>query len=907
MQQHFSQTDNEIPTVSILIPTLNEARNIALLLTRTLAVIEKNKLAAEVLVVDGGSTDGTQSCVRSWIDQYPIRLIQADGARGLAGDIVAAAESARGDFVVVLDADLSHPPEVIPRLLEPLLAGTHDMAMGSRYVPGGTMLEWPWTRWLVSRTATLLVRPLVSIRDPLSGFFAVKRETLLRSARGLSGFKIALEILGRADDSLRVLEVPIVFQNRSAGRSKFGVRQVRIFLSQVASLCGAAAPDASSSHMAFAVPLAMVLDVVLWQIFLTAGLSPMLSQAASFLALLFSYSVVAGRKRLSEFGKSRGVAAWRLWGRLSLIALLTVPLRGAIYTMVAAHWHWPVEAAVLSASLICGGLFFFALVLFVFVAPPGDGVQRARWGIIAIGAVIYLSLLKLAFLGLLNIMPEEAYYWNYAQHLDLGYLDHPPMVGWLIWIATGWFGHSEFAVRVPALISWLIASVFMFRLTVNLQDRAAAFRAVLLLAVLPVYFGVGFFMTPDAPLYAAWVACLYFLERALAGADRRAWLGVGVCIGLGLLAKYTIALLGLGILIFVLLDAKSRRWLARPQPFIAAAVAVVLFAPVLFWNLQNGWASFAFQGLRRWDGGQDFSLHLILASLLLVLTPVGVLAAGKILLPGHRGDPSTDGERKKGLWLFSFTAAPLAVFVVHSLHDDPKLHWTGPVFLAALPFIAADMVRRKGEMTTPWIRWLRRGWLPTIVALLVAHGGIFTYFAMGLPGSSMSEKRAFGAWRQLAVRVGQLERVLEIKTGSEPIIVGMDKYVISSQMSFYDRSDRDGARNTAGPHLFGGRSLMWEYWLPRSEAIGRNLLLIGFDGKRLSDPFLEQHFEHMSDVVKETLQQDGRTVGSFHWRVGYRYRDPCAEIGSAVAERRFVPHDERCVPRVAERHRERFG
>jgi dolichol-phosphate mannosyltransferase len=898
------KTNHRIPRVSILVPTLNEAGNIALLLDRIFAVVEKNGLAAEVLVVDGGSTDGTQACVQDCIAENRIRLIQADGTRGLAGDILTAAQSARGEFVVVLDADLSHPPEVIPQLLEPLLAGTHDMAVASRYMRGGSMRDWPWIRWLVSRTATMLVRPLVSVKDPMSGFFAVKREMLLRLASGMSGFKIALEILGRSDDSLRVTEVPIVFQNRIAGRSKFGIRQVKIFLSQLAALCGAAAPAASSSHFTFAAPLVLVLDVLLFEILLYFRLNPIFSQAVSFFAAMITYSAFFGRKMFAEFAKSTGTAPWRLWGRLWLVSLLVFLLRSAIFMMIVMHWQWPVQAAILSAASISAGLFFLAAVLFVFVVPAAGGIQRSRWCLITLSVFSYVLLLKLAFLGLVNVIPEEAYYWNYAQHLDIGYLDHPPLVAWLIWISTSWFGHSEFAVRLPALISWLIASVFMFRLTLNLQERPAAFRSVLLMAVLPIYFGVGFFITPDAPLHAAWAACLYFLERALIGADRRSWLGVGICVGLGLLAKYTFALLGLGTLIFVLFDTKARRWLVRPQPFVAALVALILFSPVLFWNLQNGWASFVFQGTRRWDGNQDFSLHLIFASLFLVLTPVGVLSAGKILLSArdsldsHRTE---DRQRKKRLWLFSFTAVPLAVFVIQSLQNEPKLHWTGPVFLAAIPFIAGDMLGRADEITRPWVNFFRRAWLPTIVVLLLSYGSVFHYLGMGLPGLSMSEKRAFGAWRQVGERVGQLEQALEVETGAEPLIVGMDKYMISSELSFYDLSDRGGTHNMAGPHLFGGRSNMWEYWLPRSAAIGRNLLLIEFDSKKLTDPFLAEHFDRMSEVSKETLKKDGRIVGSFHWRVGYNYRDPCAKIHSATATPRFVPWADRCVPDTLDR------
>jgi dolichol-phosphate mannosyltransferase len=216
---------------------------------------------------------------------------------------------------------------------------------------------------------------------------------------------------------------------------------------------------------------------------------------------------------------------------------------------------------------------------------------------------------------------------------------------------------------------------------------------------------------------------------------------------------------------------------------------------------------------------------------------------------------------------------PILVFVVHGLQNDSKLHWTAPVFLAALPLIAADMVSRVGEVAGSLTRFVRRAWMPTFLVLLFTYGAMFYFFALGLPGFPLTSARAFGAWRLLSFRVGQIEKAIEKKTGAEPVIVGMDKYNISSVTSFYDHADRDGSWNTGGPHLFGGRGLMWEYWLPRSAAIGRTFLMIDFDHERLANPKLSEQFDRVGDVFNEALKRDGRVVASFYWRVGYGYRD----------------------------------
>ena len=872
------------PTFSIIVPTLNEADNIEPLLARMLAMLERNRLQAEVLIVDGGSTDGTQAQVQRWTVDRPVRLLQSDAKRGLAGDIIVAAGSARGEFVVVLDADLSHPPETIPQLIRPLMDGTHDMALASRYVPGGSMLDWPWTRWLVSRVATMLVTPLVSVKDPLSGFFAVRRRLLLQLACDMAGFKIALEILARGNDTLRVIEIPIVFQNRASGRSKFGIRQSRIFLMQLVALSGGAVPAGLDLYLATIGLSGLILDLILFHVLLVAQVNLIWCQISSFFAAtVLNYGLIA-RRTFTRFAGSSGTSLWQLSGRLLMVFLLVLPFRSAVFLIVIETWHWPPLAAILSAAFIAASLLFVGTTLFVLIKPDWNEVFRIRWRMISVVVVGYVWLLKIAFMGLVNVIPEEAYYWNYAQHLDIGYLDHPPMVAWLIWLSTFIFGNSEFAIRLPASIASIIAAIFMFRLTVNLYARPAAFRSVLLLAVLPIYFGVSFFITPDAPLYAAWAGCLYFLERALAAEERRAWWGVGVCVGLGMLAKYTIALLGLGTLTFLIIDRRSRRWLLRPQPYLAVLIGAILFSPVLLWNMRNDWVSFAFQSTNRWSGSSDFSLHVLLASLLLVLTPVGLLAVSNIFL-ADRGESKTsshqaDRQRKQRLWLLSFTLVPLSVFLIHSVYHDSKLHWAGPVLLAAIPILAADMVPRVGEVTGPLTRLIRRSWLPTIVVLLLTYGGMFYYFSIGLPGSPMAAKRAFGPWRLLADRVGQIESALENETGREPIIVGMDRYRISSEISFYDLDD-DGVRNTGGPHFFGGRSLMWEFWLPSSVALGRNFIMIDFDRKKLAEPSLAQYFERMGDVAEETLEKDGQVVGYFHWRVGYGYRSSSAILSKA--------------------------
>ena len=622
--------------------------------------------------------------------------------------------------------------------------------------------------------------------------------------------------------------------------------------------------------------LSLIIDLFTAEMLIAAAVNPDLSQLAGFslgALLIFSLALGGSDGRHEWFGNAH---SWRLNVRLWVVSLLALSFRSAVLLLLIGTRHWQAQTAIPIAVLGGAAVLFIGIALCVMTGSWPTEMSATYWPLVTLAIVTYLLALKLTFMGVVDLIPEEAYYWNYAQHLDLSYLDHPPMVAWLIWLSNLMLGKSEFSVRLPAFICWVIAALFMFRLALNMFDRSVAFRTLLLLAVLPIYFGLGFFMTPDAPLYAAWAGCLYFLERVLLGDSRKAWWGVGACMGIGLLSKYPIALLGLATLIFVLVDRSSRRWLRRPEPYLAATLALAIFTPVLVWNMRHDWISFMFQGPDRWEGSSKFYLHVLIGSMFLLLTPTALFGIVKVLWPknvrGAAGRDESSADSRRYLWAAVFTLAPLSVFVVFSLSHQVKLNWTAPVWLAVIPLAAWDMIPHPLEIAGIITKWIRRTWMPSIIGLLIILGASFYYIAMGLPGTGpVSPRHLFGPWRQLGDKVESIENAVEAETKSQPVIVGMDKNHISSLLSFYDFVDNDAVMNTGGPHFFGGRSLMWALWLPASKVVGRNFLMVDFDGKRLSSPNLSRYFDTTSKVFAEVLKINDRVVGHFYWRIGYRY------------------------------------
>lgn len=219
--------------VSIVVPTFREAENLAELADRAFAAFDSSGLRGEMIVVDDDSRDGTIDVVRRLASKHPIRLITRTQERGLSSAVLCGFGQAKGEILVCMDADLSHPPESLPDLIAPIAAGSADFAIGSRYVAGGrTKEDWGAFRKLNSLVATWLARPLTDAQDPMAGFFCLRRETLRHAeAAGLDpiGYKIALEILVKSQCG-RVVEIPIEFSDRLHGKSKLTPRQQWLYL-----------------------------------------------------------------------------------------------------------------------------------------------------------------------------------------------------------------------------------------------------------------------------------------------------------------------------------------------------------------------------------------------------------------------------------------------------------------------------------------------------------------------------------------------------------------------------------------------------------------------------------------------------------------------------------------------------
>lgn len=225
------------PQVSIIVPTYNETENLLALVER----IDKALSPAidyEVVIVDDDSPDGTAAVANNLSQKYPIRVIVRKEARGLASAVVQGFRCAKAQTLTVIDADLQHPPEIIPQLLTEIWRGA-DIAISSRYTAGGDIPQWSIQRKLISQVAVLIAKAVLpncrGITDPLSGFFAVAEKTIKNVELHPTGYKILLEVLALGHYN-KVIEIPYSFGEREKGRTKYNVRETVNYCKHIVSL-----------------------------------------------------------------------------------------------------------------------------------------------------------------------------------------------------------------------------------------------------------------------------------------------------------------------------------------------------------------------------------------------------------------------------------------------------------------------------------------------------------------------------------------------------------------------------------------------------------------------------------------------------------------------------------------------
>lgn len=857
---------------SIVVPICNEIGHIESLL-HTLTRLTTEHHDHEIIFVDAGSHDGTLAVIQGWPDQAHIRVIEHPAHTDRMASIQTGIANAQSHVIVLMmDSNSNLTPESMRKFVDPILEGTCDLTIGSNSIPDSPAPSESGHHSPLSRLIAWLAQSICDTQDPTSGLFAFRRELFKAIPDQTREDQLLPELTLTQPGQLKIIEVPVSPANPAHDQSNASFSRNWALLRRLTAFAGGAISfDYLRRHIVIGLLTAMI-DAGLFLLLLNSGIGLIAASMSSFLIatllndqLKTRWSWLPDRSDLHQ--RPQRI---RFWIAGSLVLLL----RGGMLALFVQHWALPPAQAILAAIIAMTALISFPGA--VFYVSPTRAHPEIRWRIAAIGVIAYVVLLRWVFLGQTQLIPDEAYYWAYTQHMDLSFYDHPPMVAWLIAMGNAIGGDGELGVRIGAFLSGLIAMGYLSALAGNLYDRATALRTALLLSILPFSFVMGFLMTTDAPLIAAWAATLYYMERALLSSQRTAWFGMGVAFGLGILSKYTLGILGLAALVFVVIDPVSRRWLLKPHPYLAATLALVLFSPVIIWNMQHDWASIMFQSSRAAGIGTEtaeetFSTHLLLRDFIILLSPTGLLAAFMALLPAGQRIHSNPARRRQWfVWIF--TGVPLFTFVVFSMLDALRFHWTAPAWLALLPTMAWMM--RQDCQLPAFIQKIQVAWKHTITVLLLSYALALHYVTLGIPGMPYPTVMQHYFWKETTAEIENIVDEVRRQTKQEPLVVGMSKWSVASAVAFYNHPV-EIPLEIRSRNLFDDSAAMYEFWYPSTAPIQRPIVLVGMKPKHLEQDRKGQDIARMLDqpgpIQQKVILREGKPLRFIYYRIAQGY------------------------------------
>lgn len=459
-------------------------------------------------------------------------------------------------------------------------------------------------------------------------------------------------------------------------------------------------------------------------------------------------------------------------------------------------------------------------------------------------AVAALALARLALAAAVPITVDEAYYAQWAAHLEAGYLDHPPAVAWLMAAGLRLLGRGTAGARLLAVVLQSLTTLLAADLARSCGGARAAWAAAVLLQAAPVFSLGAVLMTPDAPLAFAWAGTLWAIDRGI-HRDARWFLAAGAFLGVGALSKITAGALGIASLAALAATGRGREALRSPWPWAGAAVASAAAVPMLAWNAAHGWASFAFQahhGLR----GREISLVRLLGSVggqAAYVSPVLLAAA---IPPAWRALRSPD----PALRATAASALPVVAFftVAAALTRGALPHWPAPGWLSALVLLAVA-----GSRLLRLAAWTGIGLQVAGVLAAVALRAL----PVDLPWDPSDEIRG---WREGAAAA-------ESAAQGRPIAVG--HWIGLGQLGWYAH----------GPVVYvGERPCAATFYEPDPREAGRPLLVVEVEGLGPDRAGLEARLGALAPAGGHEVRRGDRVVRRFLF---YRWDPPSSRPRTA--------------------------
>lgn len=468
--------------------------------------------------------------------------------------------------------------------------------------------------------------------------------------------------------------------------------------------------------------------------------------------------------------------------------------------------------------------------------------------------VLVLALWRLYLSATLQLHPDEAYYWLWSRHPDLSYYDHPPLVAGFIGLTT-LGAQSELWVRLSGTLVVLLLSVLIWRLALQFwRSVPVAAGSVIAFNAYPLS-GLGLMaITPDVPLFLFWFLAVYLYAQIMRTGRAGLWYALGLAFGLALLSKYTAVLLVPCLLLHLALSAEGRRWLRTVHPYLALLLALLCFAPVLYWNATHGWVSFEFQ-LNHGLGGRGLALAGLaeyLGGQLLLVGPVAWLLGLHAALRGLY-------QRERHVRLLIATTLPVVVFFgLTSLRSVAGPNWPAYAYagwsllLGHYGLAGSSRLRRAG-----WLAAVLSSLALSLLAMLHARYHVLPLerWAPGL--GTADATNALHGWRELGAALAQAPQGALVLTPS---------HQLSAEIAYYSQGHLAVQTDaTARPSQFN-------YWPGPAGATDRTAMYVWIEGEASGPPA----GYYATPTAHRTLAvwRDGVLVRRYHLVTGRRLLPP---------------------------------
>ncbi|PWS28848.1 hypothetical protein DHW03_03165 [Pedobacter yonginense] len=476
-------------------------------------------------------------------------------------------------------------------------------------------------------------------------------------------------------------------------------------------------------------------------------------------------------------------------------------------------------------------------------------------------ALVTIVLVRIASIFLMGPMPQDAYYYLYSQHPALSYFDHPPAIAMLLRLFTWALGSNVIAIKLADSILTIGTVILFYKLALSFYPKAQAARSTMLLLSTLMVSILSLVSTPDTPLLFFWTLSLLFSYKAITTNKRVWWIVAGMAMGLAFDSKYTAVFLPFGLLLFLILSASHRKKLATVWPWLTCLTMVIFSAPVIIWNIQHNFASFAFQGSQRVGQITAFSIKPkfifgLLGHQLALLMPILFIALffGLYKLARKYGKKVAEIPAND-LFLLSFFLPIFGLFLIISPIYWVKINWMMPAYITGILWVNAYLSEK-------WFKW-------QMIVALVVHLALIIEVVF-YPVHIKSDDTWVG-WEDLSKQVLSVQ-----KQHQANFVFSDDNYKTSAELNLYSK-DFVYAQNVIGePALefdFLGTDL--------SHLAGQSAIYVDSDPRfkdmAMNNPDAEKLKNYFSSVQQLPLiiiKRNGKPIRKFYVYLCSNYRPP---------------------------------